>query len=128
MPIFTREFLILVLVLVFLGGKGDIELCNKDCPCIDDSPCKYFCKNGKCADRIAYKEKCAGFLIHSRECGYNWCDPKTCKCEFTYSTGDRCEYHFSCSSGYCDSTFGTCQYRRPSEKVKTDHVCTYSKS
>jgi hypothetical protein len=103
--------LLLFLTTIFLSMKC-ISLCEKDCHCISDSTCKYYCGNNKkCRDQISYRESCEGYHVHPRECGsVSFCDPRSgYTCQFKKSNGVMCSYNWSCDSDYCDLSLQTCQ-------------------
>lgn len=104
----------LVILLVFLTSTfiDCLTLCESECPCSNDDPCKYYCENRKCQPQIRYDERCSGYHIHPRECGYYYCDPDSHNtCQSTKSSGVLCNTSWSCSSDYCDSTLKTCQHK-----------------
>ncbi len=107
-----RLFIFLVVLAMIFIPLNCITLCEKDCPCADDNPCKYYCENRKCQPEIRYESRCSGYHVHPRECGYNYCDPDSGRtCQFKKSTGVMCNTSWSCSSDYCDLTLKTCQYK-----------------
>ncbi|CAF1172091.1 unnamed protein product [Rotaria sp. Silwood1] len=85
--------------------------CSYGCTCYDDSVCEYYCDHNICQHEIPLWKKCSGYYIHPRECGsVSYCDSKsnnTCQLQKNY--GERCEYSYSCLSGYCDHRTDTCQ-------------------
>ena len=112
-----QAFLLVFLAMIFMP-LNCIDLCEEECPCHNDDPCKYYCKGGKCQPKINYGSICSSHYVHPRECGdYGYCDPySNCTCELKKSNGIMCNTSWSCSSDYCDLTLKTCQYKPDSDK------------
>lgn len=113
------------LILIFLGTMiiitSSTEVCDyKDCPCSDDTTCKYYCKDNKCQDNIEYGLKCMGHTIHPRECGDRYCEPFNQTCQDFKTNGISCTYDWSCASEYCNQKSWKCQKKRiPRDRTTT---------
>ncbi len=105
-----RLFIFVVFLAMIFIPLNCITLCEKDCPCVNDNPCKYYCENRKCQPEIESRSRCYGYHVHPRECGFYYCDPDLgSTCQSKKSNGVMCNTSWSCRSDYCDLTLKTCQ-------------------
>lgn len=102
--------LIIVLLEILCVLDSVSTRCIIGCPCINDSPCEYYCENSTCQNAIPTYGKCKGYVIHPRECGnLKYCDPLLLTCQYRKSDGYICVADYACYSGYCDPKTKTCQ-------------------